>query len=469
MEAVQSKRGKEKVTYEGNAYVFDKFSADHSTKFWRCERKNECKARLHTSTDNGQVLMQKNQHNHGSDAAQLRVAVIMAGIKRRATETTEIPSVILNTAVQGTSAAVQAKMPKKDAVRKVIQRIRNVNHAAPPQPANRAAIIIPEEYRMYKISPDNMEEFLLWDSGEQDENRILIFGRQSTGAWTNQIEKLYVDGTFSLAPALFSQIFVIMAERGGFVLPVLYALLPNKEGQTYRRMFEAVKGFWPNLNPSSVSMDFEQAVIGAVRDTFPNCAVHGCLFHLTQNMRKKLAAEALLNRYNTDPDFALDARMIVALSFVPIDDLDTALEALSVDLTDDLTPILNWFEDSYVGRLNRNRTRRRPLFPPQTWSVYERTLNEEARTNNYAEAAHRRMQAEFGVDHPNLWKFIDGIRAIQKGRDLVYEQFVRGDQPPAKRRKYLAADQRIRTIVESYDQRNILEYLRGLAQNFLMD
>ena len=96
MENVPSKRGKEKLIHEGYSYVFDKFSADHSKKFWRCELKNECKARLHTNVDNDRVLMQMNQHSHGSDAAQLRAAMIMTGIKRRATETTEIPSVILN-------------------------------------------------------------------------------------------------------------------------------------------------------------------------------------------------------------------------------------------------------------------------------------------------------------------------------------------------------------------------------------
>ena len=307
MENVQSKRGKEKFMHEGYLYVFDKFSADHSKKFWRCELKNECKVRLHTTADNDRVLMQMNQHSHGSDAAQLRAAMILTGIKRRAIETTEIPSVILNSALQGTSTAIQAKMPKKDAIRKVIQRSRNDNRAAPPQPADRASIIIPDAYRMYEVAPDQMEDFLLWDSGEQDESRIFLFGRQSNGDWSNQMERLYVDGTFSLAPAFFSQIYVIMADRGGFVLPVLYALLPNKEGVTYRRMFEAIKELWPHLNPSSVSIDFEQAAIGAVRATFPNCAIHGCLFHLTKNMRKKLADNSA-SASSIAPLFSLSAK-----------------------------------------------------------------------------------------------------------------------------------------------------------------
>ena len=51
----------------------------------------------------------------------------------------------------------------------------------------------------------------------------------------------------------------------------------------------------------------------------------------------------------------------------------------------------------------------------------------------------------------------DGIRAVQKGRDRLYEQFVCGEQAPVKRRKYVATDVRIRRIVESSNERNIIE------------
>lgn len=124
---------------------------------------------------------------------------------------------------------------------------------------------------------------------------------------------------------------------------------------------------------------------------------------------------------------------------------------------------------NFLGRLDRRGRRRAPMFPPELWSVYERVLNDQERTNNNAEAAHRRLQIELGMDHPTLWKFIDGLKKVQKGCDIRYEQYVRGDAPPHKRLKYIQCDQRIRTIVESYLERNKLEYLRGISQNFLME
>ena len=52
---------------------------------------------------------------------------------------------------------------------------------------------------------------------------------------------------------------------------------------------------------------------------------------------------------------------------------------------------------------------------------YDRTVAERDRTNNQAEAAHRKMYKELGVSHPIVWKSIDGMKKIQKGRDVYYE------------------------------------------------
>lgn len=61
-------------------------------------------------------------------------------------------------------------------------------------------------------------------------------------------------------------------------------------------------------------------------------------------------------------------------------------------------------------------------------SVHERVLNNQDRTNNYCEAAHKRMNRELCMEHPTLWKFIEGLKRVQKNRDKLYEEFVRGDE-----------------------------------------
>lgn len=100
-----------------------------------------------------------------------------------------------------------------------------------------------------------------------------------------------------------------------------------------------------------------------------------------------------MQRYNNDPNFALSCRMVITLAFVPVEDIDIAVENLGQNLPLELAPLLQWFEDNYVGRPNRFQPGRQPaLFPPDIWTLYDRVLNRNHRTNNYAEASHRRIQ-----------------------------------------------------------------------------
>lgn len=54
--------------------------------------------------------------------------------------------------------------------------------------------------------------------------------------------------------------------------------------------------------------------------------------------------------------------------------------------------------------------------------MYERTVNRQPRTNNNAEAGHRRFQVEITVFHPTKCRFIDVLRKSQKTQDNKYDQ-----------------------------------------------
>ncbi|KRZ70481.1 PiggyBac transposable element-derived protein 3 [Trichinella papuae] len=156
-----------------------------------------------------------------------------------------------------------------------------------------------------------------------------------------------------------------------------------------------------------------------------------------------------------------------SLAFVPTDGLEQAIDSLAGHLPDELQPLLDWFEDSYVGRQNRRGGGRRPpIFPIEMWSMYRRVIDGDNRTNNFAEAAHRRLKAELGMAHPTIWKLIDSLRKVQHARDLFYEQLVAGHQPPKKLKKYRDADERTVRIVRQYNDRDIITYLQGLAHNY---
>ena len=86
--------------------------------------------------------------------------------------------------------------------------------------------------------------------------------------------------------------------------------------------------------------------------------------------------------------------------------------------------------------------------------MHGRVVQHLDRTNNHAEAAHRRIQAELQMDHPTIWKFIDGLKNVQKGRDLFHESLVAGHPPPRKLLRYRLCDERIQRIVDNYRNYN---------------
>jgi len=155
---------------------------------------------------------------------------------------------------------------------------------------------------------------------------------------------------------------------------------------------------------------------------------------------------------------------------MPIQDLDAAFQELSDNSPPGQQPVLDWSEDNYIGRPTR-RGRRPPVFHHEMWNVHDRVVQHLHRTNNNAEAAHRRIQAELQMDHPTLWQFIDGLKKVQKSRDLglFHEQLVAGHARPRKLRRYRLCDERIQRIAQTYANYGIMDYLRGLAHNFEMN
>lgn len=78
--------------------------------------------------------------------------------------------------------------------------------------------------------------------------------------------------------------------------------------------------------------------------------------------------------------------MIPALAFVQPDRVIGSFEELidHPEFPDDALPLVNYFEDVYIGRRQR-RGRQLPTFPIAQWNVHDRTLAGMQRTNNDVE------------------------------------------------------------------------------------
>ena len=106
--------------------------------------------------------------------------------------------------------------------------------------------------------------------------------------------------------------------------------------------------------------------------------------------------------------------MLAALAFVPLPDLIDAFESVADEFPLDAQEMIDYFEDTYIGRLHPGGHRRAPLFDLALWNMYDQMIGDLPRTNNAVEGWHRRFQANVGAYHPNFWKFIDMLEAGTK-------------------------------------------------------
>lgn len=68
-----------------------------------------------------------------------------------------------------------------------------------------------------------------------------MFGRSSSLDFIHLVQDVYLEGTFKLCPPLFSQLFVVLCKRNGFIIPLAYGLLPSKMETSYVRFCDALK------------------------------------------------------------------------------------------------------------------------------------------------------------------------------------------------------------------------------------
>lgn len=461
---VMSEKGRHKFVENGHSYSFDKMSQDGQTKFWRCDKRHACKARVHVRE--GIVVRRINQHTHPGSAANVEVMGAMTALRDRAANTQDQTARVVSFATDNLSQAAHGALPKIDNMKRTIRRQRVAVQAAPANPASLADLVIPLEYTQYEKHPGQIEDFLLYDSGPlSGDSRFLIFSTERNMDILSRSSEWFMDGTFDVAPPLFTQIYSIHATYLGRTHPLVFALLPNKRQAMYESMLNELKNITANLNPTSIITDFELASIQASQTVFPNSQHSGCFFHLSQNIFRKIQQNGLQNRYETDADFAHRCKMIPALAFVPPQDVPDAFEDICDNSPIELRPVLDYFEDNYIGRPDRRGNRRNPLFPIELWNMYHRTQNGNARTTNQVEAWHRAIQTLLGEVHPTIWKFINGLIRCQKLRDVEIEQLIAGNLPPTRRPQYVSLNRRIETIVADYANRSKMEYLRGLAHN----
>ena len=150
-------------------------------------------------------------------------------------------------------------------------------------------------------------------------------------------------------------------------IPLVYALLQSKQEDAYDKVLEvsiaAVERAGVRMNqPETLMTDLEQAIINAAKSNFAEEVIRLCLFHLCQSAYRRIQGAGLQQRYGDPQDVSIRhaARSMMALSFVPVQDVPRVFDMFYNDVPDDFIEIANYFEVNYIRGI-RARGRRRAV------------------------------------------------------------------------------------------------------------
>ncbi|XP_060855183.1 uncharacterized protein LOC132932847 [Metopolophium dirhodum] len=120
------------------------------------------------------------------------------------------------------------------------------------------------------------------------------------------------------------------------------------------------------------------------------------------------------------------------------------------------------------GRPRREPVYTPPLFPPELWSVAERLSSGLPRTTNTAESWHGKLNRLISP-HPELHKLIKTLQSTQNETEAVIEMLLYGHSNKKMKIQVQSHNIRLKKVQQRFladPGYDLLEYLRGIAQNF---
>ncbi|CAF0834509.1 unnamed protein product [Rotaria sordida] len=417
---------KPRLDYNGYSYVKDRTTNEKI--YWRCIKysSHHCHSRLHTCIITNNIIKPPTEHTCKFDDTTVELRNFDEKIIDRACNTQETPDIIISNCFRGMPDEGITRLPTRENIKRRIRKLRyNNDFISPPNAANFISIptILCKTLRQ--------AQFLRCDTGPGDD-RIIIFSSDEQINILQSTHHFLADGTF-------------------------------KDTGTYRRLINEILKIAPQWTPHSIMIGFEMACINVHEEIFPNIAVSGCYFHLQQNLYRKLQDLGWQNRYQTDSIFAHNIHKFGALVFLEINNVIKGFESLSMDLDEDYQEMIDYFEETYIGRLRPNHTRRKATFDIHLWNMHSRTSTSSMRTNNSAEAYHRRTGSVFQCAHPTLWVFLQKLIDEENVTHADILQINAG-QPPKMKKKNQRFEKRLLHLI-STPHSDILIQIDSIAHN----
>ncbi|CAF3392651.1 unnamed protein product [Rotaria socialis] len=337
---------------------------DSDKVIWCCRnyRHGQCRGRLHTI--NNQVIQIIGDHNHEPSSSDGQVAAARTRMSDSAKQSCLTTHTIVADAVSKLSDNAISSLPNLQNLKRNVRKIRQRSQNPLSLPTTRDSIVIDPQYTITARD----RTFLHFDSGSIDQ-RILIFSTKKQLKILENANYIYLDGTFSVVPELYFQLYTIHATYFSHIIPVVYILLTGKKQRLYKEMFQQIKNLIPNFDPPNIMIDYERATINEIKKQFPSSNVSVCFFHLCQNVYRAVIRFGLKALYSEDEDFAKQIRSLPTLALLPAPDVIPTFDEIKAQFPAEGEPVLKYFGEYYIGVKGRlSRPRKAAKFDILLWN-----------------------------------------------------------------------------------------------------
>ncbi|KAG4083119.1 hypothetical protein H8356DRAFT_1362492 [Neocallimastix lanati (nom. inval.)] len=252
---------------------------------------------------NKEILEYNSSHNHPENEYDVSLSIMKHKIK----DGIELFSIPFGIKIKPLYNKISKKMglicPEYNSIKSQISR--NLNKKLPSNVTTFAEI--PSESKYYKTKRG--ENFMIF----KNSNLIIFQFPFQAKLFREYNDDIFVDGTFFIAPKFSYQVFITRTyakELDSFYI-TSFAILKNKEQETYKMLFEKLKknantcNYNIRIEPKNLHCDFERAISKAAKLIDYDMKIwnyYNNIEHITNNASESLN-NYLNNLFPTKPSF----------------------------------------------------------------------------------------------------------------------------------------------------------------------
>ena len=133
----------------------------------------------------------------------------------------------------------------------------------------------------------------------------------------------------------------------------------------------------------------ELCISGSLKEVFPDIQIHGCQFHYSQSIFRKVQGLGLTKTYKEDSALRQEVKMLFALPLLPQRDMIKGFEEMEMNADARLADLMQYMRSTWFNS---------SVWKPANLCSYQRLV----RTNNDVEGYHRRLNMRCITAHPPI-------------------------------------------------------------------